>query len=285
MTSPRETQRDTSPGVYFNSPNTSAAGMSGRLLSDVSIRETQTYKDKLSRYLNTRIPTKPLAEVATLSSLTKHGSPPPTSKQQNVKEQTYDRSDRKLRIEIKSRDANRGGEDRGQADKEKKAPVEDKPKIRAEERKPTTLKGIEPSPSLRSHLQLLRAKSDTDNDMRSKSPRMNTPEKKVREESTRPSRPPITYTIKWMASHWSKVEEQLRVDKILGQGSFAKVYQGFDLVSKSIVAIKILDKRKISELGFQKMAEKEVEIVQSINHPHICKFDKMLEDKNRVASA
>lgn len=253
-------------------------------MNDVSARESQTYKDKLSRYLTSRVPAKPLAEVAALSSLLKQGSPSPSGLLQQVKEPTYDRSDRKLRIEIKSRDVTRGGDDRWQADKEKKNLVEDKPKVKVEKRKPTTLREIEVSPTHRSHLQLLRAKSDTDNDIRSKSPRLNTPEKKVREESTRPSRPPITYTIKWMASNWSKVEEQLRVDKILGQGSFAKVYQGFDLVSKSIVAIKILDKRKISELGFQKMAEKEVEIVQSINHPHICKFDKMLEDKNRVTS-
>lgn len=109
----------------------------------------------------------------------------------------------------------------------------------------------------------------------------NIKERKVREESTRPSKP-CTYAIKWLAGAWPKVDDFIRVDRILGQGSFAKVYQGFDLVSKSIVAIKILDKRKLSEMGFQKMAEKELEIIQSISHPNICKFEKMIEDSKRV---
>ena len=113
------------------------------------------------------------------------------------------------------------------------------------------------------------------------SPTRRTPEKKLREESTRPSKQPI-YSIKWSASFWQKADELIRVDRILGQGSFAKVYQGFDLVSKSIVAIKILDKRKLTEMGFQKMAEKELEIIQTVSHPNICKFEKMIEDHKRV---
>ena len=103
-----------------------------------------------------------------------------------------------------------------------------------------------------------------------------------REESTRP--PMIVQGIKWTSSAWPRVEEEIRVDKLLGQGSFAKVYQGFDLTFKKIVAIKILDKRKIAELGFQKMVEKEVEIVQIVQHANICRFERMLEDQKRVVS-
>jgi Protein kinase domain len=104
-----------------------------------------------------------------------------------------------------------------------------------------------------------------------------------REESTLPSPSRAQrFHIKWSASSWPKIEDEIRVDKLLGQGSFAKVYQGFDLVRKIIVAIKVLDKRKISELGFNKMAEKELEVLQQVKHPHIGNFERMLEDKNRV---
>lgn len=236
----------------------------------------------MNKYLNQRISPRQTTkiEVPSLNNLLKSGSSSNLNSLQQIKD--TDKSQKKLRIEIKSRDLTRKIDDIKSFDNlDKKNPEEDRLLIRFDDRKPTTLK--ETTPSQRSNLQLLRAKSDTDNDKLGKSPRGSTPEKKVREESTRPSRPPIIFTIKWTSSHWTKVEEIIRVDKILGQGSFAKVYQGFDLVSKSIVAIKILDKRKIAELGFQKMAEKEVEIIQSINHPSICKFEKMLEDKNRVA--
>lgn len=106
---------------------------------------------------------------------------------------------------------------------------------------------------------------------------------KTEEESTRPS-PKITYTIKWDGLFWPKVEDELRFEKVIGQGSFAKVYRGIDLKAQTFVAIKVLDKRKLSDNGFQSMAEKELQIIQSINHPAICKFERMIEDKNRVLS-
>ncbi len=117
----------------------------------------------------------------------------------------------------------------------------------------------------------------------SKSPEPNNPELfKFREESTRPT--VLLQTVKWNAPSWPRIEEEIRVDKLLGQGSFAKVYQGVDLNGKAIVAIKILDKRKIAELGFQKMVEKEIEIIQLVQNSHICRFERMLEDAKRVVS-
>lgn len=103
---------------------------------------------------------------------------------------------------------------------------------------------------------------------------------KAREESTRPTA--VLQNVKWSAPSWPRIEEEIRVDKLLGQGSFAKVYQGIDLHGKANVAIKILDKRKISELGFQKMVEKEIEIIQLVQQQYICRFERMLEDAKRV---
>lgn len=261
--------------------------MSRPTLADTSIKDSQTYKEKLGRYLNQRIPTKSNAkiDISSLNNLFKSGSSTQLGTLQSLKEINPDnKNDRKMRIEIKSREKPSKKDDETQEIKEKiekKLRFDEKIKPKIEERKTETLKNLDSIPSQKSPTQLMRARSDNENDKPSRN-RGSTPEKKAREESTRPSKPPITFTIRWISSSWPKVEEVIRVDKILGQGSFAKVYQGFDLASKSIVAIKILDKRKISELGFQKMAEKEVEIVQSINHPNICRFEKMLEDKNRV---
>lgn len=272
--------RENSPGVYFNSPNTSSAGLS-KLASHSPVKETQTYKDKLNKYLTQRTSgnNKPAKiEVPSLSNLLKNDTSQNINLERNKNEDIY-KTDKKLKIEIKSRDLTRKIVGQGSFDDigKKQAPEEDRSK-KTEDRMPPTLKTIEATPTYKANL--FRAKSDTENDR----VRGSSSEKKFREESTRPSKPPIIYTIKWTNHNWPRVEEVIRVDKILGQGSFAKVYQGFDLVAKTIVAIKILDKRKIAELGFQKMAEKEVEIIQSINHPNICKFEKMLEDKNRVSS-
>lgn len=114
--------------------------------------------------------------------------------------------------------------------------------------------------------------------------RDSTPEKtgQIEESTLVHAQPAKPFVIKWTSLTWPKIEEEIRVEKLLGQGSFAKVYQGFDLINKNMIAVKVLDKRKICEMGFQKMAEKEIEIVQQVRHPSICRTERILEDKNRV---
>jgi tRNA A-37 threonylcarbamoyl transferase component Bud32 len=108
--------------------------------------------------------------------------------------------------------------------------------------------------------------------------------KMVVDESTRQSQSVSStiYHIKWVANEWDDYSKTLRFDKLLGQGSFAKVYHGIDLQTMKDVAIKSMEKRKLIELGVQKMIEKELEIIQSIKHPNICQFKRMVEDKKRI---
>lgn len=93
--------------------------------------------------------------------------------------------------------------------------------------------------------------------------------------------------------HWSDclggqdIRTELKFGDCLGQGSFAKVYEGFDKRLKIPVAIKVIDKRKIKDTETKKKAliEEEIYIFSRLDHPNIVKFIRLIEDVKRVGVA
>lgn len=92
--------------------------------------------------------------------------------------------------------------------------------------------------------------------------------------------------------HWADclngqdVRTELKFGDCLGQGSFAKVYEGFDKRLRIPVAIKVIDKRKIKDSETKKKAliEEEIYIFSKLDHPNIVKFIRLIEDIKRVVS-
>lgn len=82
------------------------------------------------------------------------------------------------------------------------------------------------------------------------------------------------------------IRTELKFDDCLGEGSFAKVYEGYDKRLKLPVAIKVIDKRKIKDTETKKKAliEEEIYILSKMNHPNIVKFLRLLEDTKRVSA-
>ena len=91
--------------------------------------------------------------------------------------------------------------------------------------------------------------------------------------------------------HWADningqdIRIELKFGDCLGQGSFAKVYEGFDKRLKIPVAIKVIDKRKIKDSETKKKAliEEEIYILSRMDHPNISKYIRLIEDVKRVA--
>ena len=65
----------------------------------------------------------------------------------------------------------------------------------------------------------------------------------------------------------------------IGEGSFSKVKLAIHKPSNNIVAIKILDKDKLSK-NDQKRTIREMDILQSLNHPNIIQVITILENLN-----
>ena len=107
----------------------------------------------------------------------------------------------------------------------------------------------------------------------------NKKKKSVSNESTREM---SNLKIKWESQKWPRIELELHFGSCVGQGSFAKVYDGLDKKSKIPVAIKVISKRRLKDDKRKKLVQKEIEIVSKMKHENIGEFHRMLEDHKRV---
>ena len=89
-------------------------------------------------------------------------------------------------------------------------------------------------------------------------------------------------TILWRDDIVLDIEQELTFTSVLGQGSFAKVYEGYDKKLKMGVAIKVIDKRKITEPKRRALIQTEVNILGRMKHKNIAELYRLVEDHKRV---
>lgn len=99
--------------------------------------------------------------------------------------------------------------------------------------------------------------------------------------STRYTQDPET-VIAWRDDIQLDIEKELTFTGCVGQGSFAKVYDGYDKRLKQNVAIKVIDKRKILEYKRRQLIQTEVNILARMKHRHISEFHRIVEDHKRL---
>lgn len=104
---------------------------------------------------------------------------------------------------------------------------------------------------------------------------------KVKGSSTRYTQDTET-TISWSDSIRLDIETELTFNSCVGQGSFAKVYQGYDKRLQQAVAIKVIDKRKIQEQRRRQLIQTEVNILARMKHKHISDFYRIVENHKRL---
>ncbi len=89
-------------------------------------------------------------------------------------------------------------------------------------------------------------------------------------------------TITWRDDLNADVEKEITFTSCLGQGSFAKVYEGFDKRLKQTVAIKVIDKRKILEPKRRALIQTEINLLARMKHKNITEFFRLFEDNKRI---
>lgn len=89
-------------------------------------------------------------------------------------------------------------------------------------------------------------------------------------------------TILWKEEIKINVEDELTFTSCLGQGSFAKVYEGFDKRNNMKVAIKVIDKRKVLEPKRRALIQTEINILSKMKHRNIAEFYRLIEDNKRL---
>jgi calcium/calmodulin-dependent protein kinase I len=76
------------------------------------------------------------------------------------------------------------------------------------------------------------------------------------------------------------LKDNYKLDKVLGEGSFAVVRKGIKKTTNEEVAVKIIDKTNL-ESDDQYALQSEVDILSQIDHPNIVKLHEIYDEKTR----
>lgn len=80
----------------------------------------------------------------------------------------------------------------------------------------------------------------------------------------------------------SVLMERYEVGRLLGQGTFAKVYYGRSIQTQESVAIKMIDKDKILRVGLMNQIKREISVMRLVRHPHVVKLYEVMATKTKI---
>jgi hypothetical protein len=92
--------------------------------------------------------------------------------------------------------------------------------------------------------------------------------------------------IKWSSNpaDFPKITNELYFGSLIGEGSFAKVFEGFDKSKKRRVAIKVIKKKVYMDKKKEYLMQNEVDIMWATRKvPEIVQVSRVLEDYKRVS--
>ncbi|KAL0914940.1 hypothetical protein M5K25_015332 [Dendrobium thyrsiflorum] len=70
--------------------------------------------------------------------------------------------------------------------------------------------------------------------------------------------------------------------RLLGQGTFAKVYYAKNVITNQCVAIKMIDKGKVFRAGLMDQIKREISIMRLVRHPNIVHFYEVMATKTKI---
>ncbi|KAL5989693.1 CBL-interacting serine/threonine-protein kinase 20 [Asimina triloba] len=70
--------------------------------------------------------------------------------------------------------------------------------------------------------------------------------------------------------------------RMLGQGTFAKVYLAKSIDSGHIVALKVIDKEKVFKVGMMEQIKREIAVMRLVRHPNIVQLHEVMASKTRI---
>ncbi|KAL9659768.1 hypothetical protein QQ045_024577 [Rhodiola kirilowii] len=70
--------------------------------------------------------------------------------------------------------------------------------------------------------------------------------------------------------------------RLLGQGSFAKVYYARDIETGQSVAIKVIDKEKVLKVGLVEQTKREISVMKLLKHPNVLQLFEVMATKSKI---
>lgn len=70
--------------------------------------------------------------------------------------------------------------------------------------------------------------------------------------------------------------------RLLGQGTFAKVFHARNLSTGQSVAIKVIDKEKVLRVGMIDQIKREISVMRLVRHPNIVQLYEVMASKTKI---
>ncbi|KAJ0030841.1 hypothetical protein Pint_12499 [Pistacia integerrima] len=70
--------------------------------------------------------------------------------------------------------------------------------------------------------------------------------------------------------------------RLLGKGTFAKVYYGKHIVSGESVAIKVVNKDQVKREGMMEQIQREISVMRLVRHPNIVELKEVMATKTKI---
>ncbi|PIA58044.1 hypothetical protein AQUCO_00500162v1 [Aquilegia coerulea] len=85
-----------------------------------------------------------------------------------------------------------------------------------------------------------------------------------------------------MESKGGVLMQRYELGRLLGQGTFAKVYYARNLKSGQSVAIKMIDKEKVLKVGLIDQIKREISVMKLVRHPYVVQLYEVMATKTKI---
>ncbi|CAL5211171.1 unnamed protein product [Lathyrus oleraceus] len=85
-----------------------------------------------------------------------------------------------------------------------------------------------------------------------------------------------------MERNGSVLMQRYELGKLLGQGTFAKVYHARNLKNGMNVAIKVIDKERVLRVGMIDQIKREISVMRLVRHPHVVELYEVMASKTKI---
>ncbi|CAN1180069.1 CBL-interacting serine/threonine-protein kinase 10 [Linum perenne] len=80
----------------------------------------------------------------------------------------------------------------------------------------------------------------------------------------------------------SVLTERYDIGRLLGQGTFAKVYYARSIITNQSVAIKVIDKEKVLKVGLADQIKREISVMRIARHPNVLQLYEVMATKSKI---
>lgn len=85
-----------------------------------------------------------------------------------------------------------------------------------------------------------------------------------------------------MEKKGSILMQRYELGRILGQGTFAKVYHARNISTGQSVAIKVIDKEKVLRVGMIDQIKREISVMRLVRHPNVVQLYEVMASKTKI---